>query len=71
LSWGPIDKLDSLCRSYQVQVLRVFLSIVGKAMVQGKLDRELAGERGRQQAVEHFRQAMEGAVAARRARDKA
>ena len=48
LSWGPIDKLDSLCRSYQAQVLRIMLSIAVKAAVQGKLDRELARERGRQ-----------------------
>jgi hypothetical protein len=71
LSWGPIDKLDSLCRSYQVQVLRVFLSIAGKAMVQGKLDRELARERGRQEAIKQFRQTLERAVADRRAREKA
>ena len=71
LSWGPIDKLDSLCRSYQVQVLRIMLSIAVKAMVQGKLDRELARERGRQEAIEHFRQTLERAVAARRARDEA
>ena len=71
LSWGPIDKLDSLCRSYQAQVLRIMLSIAVKAAVQGKLDRELARERGRQEAIERFRQAMERAVAARRAREKA
>jgi hypothetical protein len=39
LSWGPIDKLDPLRRSYQVQVIRIMLSIAGRAMVQGKLDR--------------------------------
>ena len=31
LSWGPIDKLDPLRRSYQGQVLRIMLSIAGKA----------------------------------------
>ena len=71
LSWGPIDKLDPLRRSYQGQVLRIMLSIAVKAMVQGKLDRELARERGRQETIERFRQAMERAVAARRAREKA
>ena len=71
LSWGPIDKLDSLCRSYQVQVLRIMLSIAVKAMVQGKLDSEAARERNRQEAIERFRQAMERAVADRRARDEA
>ena len=70
LSWGP-DKLDPLRRSYQGQVLRIMLSIAVKAMVQGKLDRELARERGRQETIERFRQAMERAVAARRAREKA
>jgi hypothetical protein len=58
LSWGPIDKLDPLRRLYQVQVIRIMLSIAGKAMVQGKLDRELARERGRQEAIERFRKAM-------------
>ena len=70
LSWGP-DKLDPLRRSYQGQVLRIMLSIAVKAAVQGKLDRELARERGRQEAIERFRQAMERAVADRRARDEA
>ena len=58
-------------RPYQAQVLRIMLSIAVKAAVQGKLDRELARERGRQEAIERFRQAMERAVAARRAREKA
>jgi hypothetical protein len=71
LSWGPIDKLDSLCRSYQVQVLRIVLSIAGKALVQGKLDREAAREGDRQEAIERFPQAMERAGAARDAGDKA
>jgi hypothetical protein len=71
LSWGPIDKLDSLGRSYQAQVQRIMLSIAVKALVQGKLDRELARERDRQEAIERFRQAMERAVADRRAREKA
>ena len=71
LSWGPIDKLDPLRRSSQGQVLRIMLSIAVKAMVQGKLDREAVRERGRQEAVEHFRQALERAVADRRAREKA
>ena len=58
-------------RPYQAQVLRIMLSIAVKAAVQGKLDRELARERGRQETIERFRQAMERAVAARRAREKA
>jgi hypothetical protein len=70
LSWGPIDKLDPLRRSYQGQVLRIMLSIAVKALVQGKLDREAARERDRQEAVERFRQTLERAVAARRARDE-
>jgi hypothetical protein len=70
LSWGP-DKLDPLRRSYQGQVLRIMLSIAVKAMVQGKLDSEAARERNRQEAIERFRQAMERAVADRRARDEA
>ena len=71
LSWGPIDKLDSLGRSYQAQVQRIMLSIAVKALVQGKLDRELARERGRQEAIKQFRQTLERAVADRRAREKA
>jgi hypothetical protein len=71
LSWRPIDKLDPLRRSYQVQVIGVMLSITGKALVEGKLDREAVRERGRQEAVEHFRQALERAVADRRARGEA
>jgi hypothetical protein len=70
LSWGPIDKLDLLRRSYQVQVMRIVLSIAGKAMVEGKLDRDAARERNREEAIERFRQAMERAVAARNARDE-
>ena len=42
LSWGPYRELDPLRRSFQMQVLRVFLSIGLKAMLNGTLDREVA-----------------------------
>jgi hypothetical protein len=40
------------------QVMRILWRIGVRAMVQGKLDRKLARERGRQEAIEHFRKAM-------------
>jgi hypothetical protein len=71
LSWGPIDKLDPVRRSYQAQVLRIMILVAVKAMAEGKLDREAARERDQHEAIERFRQAMERAVADRRAREKA
>jgi hypothetical protein len=44
-SWGPYRELDPLRRSFWMQVLRVFLSIGLKAMLNGTLDREAARER--------------------------
>ena len=48
-SWGPYRELDPLRRAFQMQVLRVFLSIGLKAMLNGTLDREAARERDGQQ----------------------
>jgi hypothetical protein len=45
---------------FVIQVLRILWRIGVKAMVQGKLDREAARERGRQETVERFRAAMRG-----------
>ena len=58
LSWGPIDELDQLRAWYVLQVMRILFHIGVKAMLQGKLDREAARERGRQEAIERFRKAM-------------
>ena len=44
-SWGPYRELDPLRRSFQMQVLRVFLSIGLNAMLNGTLDREVARAR--------------------------
>ena len=52
LSWGSITELDPLRRSFQWQVMRVFLSICIKAALDGSLDRELARERNRAAVLE-------------------
>jgi hypothetical protein len=54
LSWGPYRELDPLRRSFQMQVLRVFLSIGLKAMLNGTLDREAARERNRQRVLDEL-----------------
>ena len=41
LSWGPITELDPLRISFQIQVIRIFLKIGVKAMLDGTLAREL------------------------------
>ena len=51
-SWGPYRELDPLRRSFQMQVLRVFLSIGLKAMLNGTFAREAARERNRQSILE-------------------
>ena len=53
-SWGPYRELDPLRRAFQMQVLRVFLSIGLKAMLNGTLDREAARERNRQSILEEL-----------------
>ena len=45
LSWGPITDLDPLRLSFQLQVMRVFLRIGLRAVLDGTLDREAARER--------------------------
>ena len=52
LSWGPFTALDPLRRSFQWQVMRVFLSICIKALLDGSLDREVARERDRAAVLE-------------------
>ena len=47
LSWGPITELDPLRQSFQWQVMRVFLSIGIKALLDGTLAREAQRERNR------------------------
>jgi len=54
-SWGPYRELDPLRRAFQMQVLRVFLSIGLKAMLNGTLDREAARERDGQRLLEDAR----------------
>jgi len=46
LSWPP-GELDPLCRSMQMQVMRILWRICIKAVLDGSLDRELARERNR------------------------
>jgi len=46
LSWPP-SELDPLCRSMQMQVMRILWRICIKAVLDGSLDRELARERNR------------------------
>jgi hypothetical protein len=47
LSWGPIAELDPVRSSIKMQVWRVVFMIGVKAMLNGKLDREVARERDR------------------------
>jgi len=53
-SWGSYRELDPLRCSFQMQVLRVFLSIGLKAMLNGTLDREAARERNRQRVLDEL-----------------
>ena len=53
-SWGSFRELDPLRRSFQMQVLRVFLSIGLKAMLDGTLAREVTRERDRQRLIEEL-----------------
>ena len=53
-SWGPYRELDPLRRSFQMQVLRVFLSIGLKAMLDGTLAREVTRERNRQRLLDEL-----------------
>ena len=54
LSWGPITELDPLRQSFQMQVLRVFLLIGLKAVLDGTLAREAARERDRERILEEL-----------------
>jgi hypothetical protein len=47
LSWGPITELDPLRLTFQMQVMRVFLRIALKAVLDGTLAREAARGRAR------------------------
>src|SRR5215813_14760212 len=51
LSWGPITDLDSLRLSFQMQVMRVFLRIGLKAVLDGTLAREATRARNRQRIL--------------------
>ena len=51
LSWGPITELDPLRLSFQMQVIRIFLRIGLKAVLDGTLAREAARERDRQRIL--------------------
>jgi hypothetical protein len=55
LSWPP-GELDPLCRSVQMQVMRVLWSICIKAMLDGTLGREAARERNRAAVLDGLRQ---------------
>ena len=51
LSWGPINELDPMCLSMQMQVMRILWRICIKAVLDGSLDRELARDRDRAAAL--------------------
>ena len=51
LSWGPITDLDPLRRSFQMQVMRVFLRIGLKAVLDGTLAPEATRERERERIL--------------------
>ena len=51
LSWGPITELDPLRLSFQMQVIRIFLRVGLKAVLDGTLAREAARERDRQRIL--------------------
>ena len=50
LSW-PAAELDPLRLSLQVQVIRIFVKIALKALLNGTLDREIARERNRERLL--------------------
>jgi hypothetical protein len=50
LSWPP-SELDPLCRSMQMQVMRILWRISIKAVLDGSLDRELTRDRNRAAAL--------------------
>src|SRR5262249_45901267 len=54
VAWGPIADLDPLRLSFQMQVMRVFLRIGLKAVLDGTLAREAVRERDRQRIVEEL-----------------
>ena len=54
LSWRPITDLDPLRRSMQMQVMRIMLPIVIKAVLDGSLDRDLTRERNRAAALDEL-----------------
>jgi len=51
LSWGPITELDPLRLSFQMQVMRVFLRIGLKAVLDGTLAPEATRERERERIL--------------------
>jgi hypothetical protein len=51
LSWGPITDLDPLRLSFQMPVMRVFLRIGLKAVLDGTLPREAARDRERERIL--------------------
>jgi len=59
LSWGPITELDPLRQSFQMQVLRVFLLIGLKAVLDGTLAREATRERDRERILEELARGFE------------
>jgi hypothetical protein len=53
LSWPPRE-LDPLCRSMQMQVMRILWRICIKAVLDGSLDRELTRDRNRAAALDEL-----------------
>jgi hypothetical protein len=54
LSWGPTTELDPLRLTFQMQVIRIFLRIGLKAVLDGTLAREAARDRDRQRILEEL-----------------
>jgi hypothetical protein len=61
LSWGPVTELDPLRLSFQTQVMRVFLRIGLKAVLDGTLAREAVRERERERILSEMRRREFGA----------
>jgi hypothetical protein len=63
LSWGPITDLDPVRLTFQMQVIRVFLRIGLKAVLDGTLAREATRGRNRERVLEELTRREFGAGA--------
>ena len=63
LSWAPITDLDPVRLTFQMQVIRVFLRIGLKAVLDGTLAREATRGRNRERVLEELTRREFGAGA--------